>query len=953
LSQENHFSLCIYNKIEKFCNFALVKKIDKNEFITLKGIRVNNLKNIDIRIPLNSFTVITGVSGSGKSSLAFDTLYAEGQRRYIESLSSYARQFIGRMKKPEVDYIENIPPAIAVQQRKMNRNPRSTVGTTTEIYEYLKLLFTKIGRTFSPVSGEEVRRDSVSSAVDTVLKEFNEQKVYILCPIELTEKETINEKLDILLQNGYTRLFKDDKIVNIDEVLSDKKSKAKDKYLLLIDRLIVKKGDEKCYLRLSESVHTAFNESNGDCVIWSEEKSRSFCNRFEKDGIKFVKPSENFFSFNNSYGACPRCNGLGKVEDISEDLVVPNPNLSLYDGAVNCWKGVMMSQFQDDFIKKTHKVFPIYRPYKDLTEEQKHLLWHGNDKVIGILKFFELIRKESYKIQYRVLLSRYTGKTECPDCKGTRLRKDTQYVKIAGKSIIDLLLLPIDELMDFFDNLELTDYEYQVSERIIKEIKTRLHYLLEVGLNYLTLNRQFSTLSGGEAQRIMLATSIGSPLVGSMYILDEPTIGLHTIDTNRLINVLKDLRDEGNTVIVVEHDEDIIRNADYIIDIGPLAGRNGGEVVFEGVAKKILKDKKSLTAKYLRHELEIPIPKIHIQSKEYLEIKDAFDNNLQNVDFRLPLQEKVVVCGVSGSGKSTLINKTFVNALRLQLNLPTEYIPKCSKITGSLSVIKDIEVIDQNPIAKSSRSNPVLYVGAFDYIRELFAMQPLAKTRGYKAGYFSFNVEGGRCETCHGEGTVDIHMQFMPDVTLECEQCHGKRYKDEALDVKYKGKNISDVLAMTIDEAVEFFSDAKDSCCQKINHKLSVLQRTGLGYLQLGQPLSTVSGGEAQRIKLSTYLQEEEKSTPTLFVFDEPTTGLHFDDINKLNQCFDDLIRYGHSVLIIEHHLDIIKTADWLIELGPMGGKHGGKIIFEGTPEDLIQQDTPTSKFLKEKMISE
>ncbi len=929
-----------------------MKKIDKKEFITLKGIRVNNLKNIDVHIPLNSLTVITGVSGSGKSSLAFDTLYAEGQRRYIESLSSYARQFIGRMKKPEVDYIENIPPAIAVQQRKMNRNPRSTVGTTTEIYEYLKLLFTKIGRTYSPISGQEVKRDSVSSVVDTILKDFNEQKVYILCPIELTENETLKEKLDILLQNGYTRLFKDDKILNIDDVLNDKKSYRKDNFFLLIDRLIVKRDNEERYLRLSESVHTAFNESNGDCMIWSDKKSRNFSNRFEKDGIKFIKPTENFFSFNNSYGACPRCKGLGKVEDISEELVIPNPNLSLYEGAVNCWKGVIMSQFQDDFIKKTHKIFPIYRPYKDLTEQEKHLLWQGNDKVVGILKFFELLRKDNYKIQNRVLISRYTGKTKCPDCKGTRLRKDAQYVKINGKSIIDLLLLPIDELYDFFEHLELTDYEYQISERIVKEIKMRLHYLLEVGLSYLTLNRQFSTLSGGEAQRIMLATSIGSPLVGSMYILDEPTIGLHTIDTNRLIRVLKDLRDQGNTVIVVEHDEDIIRNADHIIDIGEKAGRNGGEVIFEGNVQKLLKDKKSLTAKYLRNELEIPIPTIHIQSKEYLEIKDAFDNNLQNIDLRVPLQEKVVVCGVSGSGKSTLINKTFVNALRLHLNIPVEYTPKCSKIMGSLSVIKDIEVFDQNPITKSSRSNPVLYVGAFDYIRELFADQSLARVMGYKAGYFSFNVEGGRCEYCHGEGTVDIHMQFMPDVTLECEHCHGKRYKDEALEVQYKGKNISDVLNMTIDEAVDFFSDNNNGYCQKINQKLSVLQRTGLGYLQLGQPLSTVSGGEAQRIKLSTYLQQQDNASPILFVFDEPTTGLHFDDINKLNQCFDDLIRLGHSVLIIEHHLDIIKTADWLIELGPKGGKQGGKIIFEGTIEQLVEKDTPTSKFLKEKIIT-
>ncbi|MBP3254047.1 MAG: excinuclease ABC subunit UvrA [Bacteroidales bacterium] len=925
-------------------------KKEERTFITLKGIRVNNLKNIDIKIPQNTLTVITGVSGSGKSSLAFDTLFAEGQRRYIESLSSYARQFIGRMKKPEVDFIENIPPAIAVQQRTMNRNPRSTVGTTTEIYEYLKLLFAKIGRTYSPISGKEVKRDSVSNVVDTLLNNYDGKKIYILCPVKESDSETLEDKLNILLQNGYTRLFYKEEIVQIEDYLSNKKKKSKDDILLLIDRLTVRGDDEENYLRLSESVHTAFSESDGDCVIWSEQKQEKFSNRFECDGMTFVKPSENFFSFNNSYGACPTCKGLGQIEGISEDLVITKPYLSVYEDVVNCWKGVMMSKFKEDFIKKAHKKFPVHKPYNELTEEQKHLLWYGDGNIIGIYPFFDLMRKESYKIQFRVLISRYTGRTVCPDCHGTRLRKDVAYVKINGKSIVDLLVMPVNELAEFFDNLTLTDYQTKIAERIIKEIKSRLHYLLEVGLNYLNLNRQCSTLSGGESQRIVLATSIGSPLVGSMYILDEPTIGLHTMDTDRLIGVLKDLRDEGNTVIVVEHDEDVIRNADYIIDIGPLAGIHGGEVVFAGTVKELIKDGKSLTAAYLCNKKKIAIPVRHIHSKEFLSIENVYANNLQNVTFKVPLNEKVVVCGVSGSGKSTLVNKVFVNAVRMHFDIPVEIQPHCSELKGSLSLIKDVQVVDQNPIGRSSRSNPALYIGAFDDIRDLYAAQPLAKTRGIKAGYFSFNVEGGRCEVCKGEGKVDIHMQFMADVTLECEECHGKRYREDVLEIKYKDKNISDVLAMTVDEAIEFFNDKTDAVCGKIIHKLSVLQRTGLGYLQLGQTLSTVSGGEAQRIKLATYLAKEHDSKPTLFVFDEPTTGLHLDDINKLNTCFDDLIRFGHSVLIIEHHLDIIKTADWLIELGPEGGKNGGKIIFEGTPEQLAASNTPTSKYLKQKL---
>ncbi|MBQ9253525.1 MAG: excinuclease ABC subunit UvrA [Bacteroidales bacterium] len=923
--------------------------------IIAKGIRVNNLKNIDIQIPQNSFTVITGVSGSGKSSLAFDTLFAEGQRRYIESLSSYARQFIGRMPKPEVDKIENIPPAIAVHQRTINRNPRSTVGTMTEIYEYLKLLYTKIGKTYSPISGREVKRDSVTNVVDYILDNYKEKRIYILCPIRVEKEEKFEQRLNILLQIGYTRLFSDGEIQKIEEVLQDEKllKQCKDSFLL-IDRLAIKGDREPLQLRLSESVHTAFNESNGDCTVWSDGETMQFSNRFEADGMEFVKPSENFFSFNNKYGACPTCQGLGMVEGISEDLVITKPYLSVYEDVVNCWKGVVMSHFKNDFINKAYKKFPIHKPYNELSQEQKDFLWNGDKNVIGINKFFELVKKESYKIQYRVLLARYRGRTLCPDCKGTRLRKDVDYVKINSKSLIDILVTPIDELVDFFKNLQLNEYEQKASDRILKEINSRLQYLMQVGLGYLTLNRQASTLSGGEAQRIVLSTNIGSPLVGSMYILDEPTIGLHTIDTNNLIKVLKDLRDEGNTVIVVEHDEDVIRNADYIIDIGPLAGKNGGEVVFAGKAKELMKNTKSLTAQYLRKEKGIPVPTLHHKSKEYLEIKNIFANNLNNVTLHMPLKQKVVVCGVSGSGKSTLINKVFVNALRMKLDIAIDYSPKCSEVEGSLSLVKDIQVIDQNAISRSSRSNPALYTGIFDDIRNLYSSQPLAKTRGLKAGYFSFNVEGGRCETCKGDGVIDIPMQFMADVTLECDECHGKRYKEEALEIKYKEKSISDVLNMTIDEAYEFFSDVQDTTVRKINSGLSILKQVGLGYLQLGQSLSTVSGGEAQRIKLAVFLSKGTNMQHTLFVFDEPTTGLHFDDIHKLNECFDALIQNGHSVVIIEHHLDIIKTADWIIELGPKGGKNGGKIIFEGTLEDMIvNADTPTSKFLKQKVMED
>ncbi|MBR1768851.1 MAG: excinuclease ABC subunit UvrA [Bacteroidales bacterium] len=927
----------------------------EENYISAKGIKVNNLQNIDIKIPQNSLTVITGVSGSGKSSLAFDTLFAEGQRRYIESLSSYARQFIGRMPKPEVERIENLPPAIAVHQRTINRNPRSTVGTMTEIYEYLKLLFTKIGKTFSPVSGKEVRRDSVTSVVDTIIKDYQGEKVYILCPAMQDKTADMKERLDVLLQMGYTRLFFNGEVLHIEDLLnSDNTKKSYKDAFLLIDRLSIKGEDESLILRLSESIRTAFNESEGACTVWSENKSDSFSNRFERDGIEFIKPTENFFSFNNKYGACPHCDGLGYVEGISEDLVITKPYLSLYDNVVNCWKGAIMSKFKDEFIRKAYRKFPVHKPYNQLTEEQRRFLWNGDDDVIGINQFFDIIKKESYKIQYRVMLAKYRGKTLCPECKGTRLRKEVDYVKIGGKSLIDILNMPVEDAAVFFDELVLDEYDSKASERILKEIKMRLNYLLKVGLGYLTLSRQASTLSGGEAQRIILANGIGSPLVGSMYILDEPTIGLHTTDTDNLIQVLKDLRDAGNTVIVVEHDEEVILSADWLIDIGPKAGRNGGKVIFQSKAEEILQNKESLTAQYLRKEKYIPLPSIFRKSKEFIQIDDIYENNLNGVSLKIPLNVKTIVCGVSGSGKSTLINKVLVNAVRQHLDLSPEHFPKCSELKGSVSLIQDIQVTDQNSIGRSSRSNPALYTGVFDDIRTLFASQPLAMARKIKPGYFSFNVEnGGRCETCKGEGTIEVKMQFMADVTLQCEDCHGKRYNHDALEIKYKDKTISDVLDMSVDEASDFFSADESNICRKITSNLRVMQKVGLGYLSLGQSLSTLSGGEAQRIKLAVYLQKGSSLKPTLFVFDEPTTGLHFDDIHKLNECFEALIENGHSVVIIEHHLDIIKTADWIIELGEGGGKHGGKIIFEGTPLDMVNKaDTPTSKYLKEKYKS-
>ncbi len=918
--------------------------------IVAKGIKVNNLKNIDVNIPTNKLVVITGVSGSGKTSLAFDTLFAEGQRRYVESLSSYARGFLGRMNKPEVEKISGLSPAIAVEQRVMNRNPRSTVGTTTEIYEYIKLLFARIGKTYSPISNKEVKRHSVQNVVDEVLETFeNQTKILVVSPLKLRPKEDFKEKLELLIQLGYVRIIIEGKIHRIEDVLEEKKLKLKE-IDLLIDRLTIEKNNDEIYMRLSDSVHTAFNESDGFCnIINAEGEVFYYSNRFEADGITFVKPSANFFSFNNPYGACKTCSGSGQIEGISEDLVITRPDLSVYEGVVNCWKGEIMKKFQKDFINQAFEKFPIHKPYNQLTEQQKDFLWNAKGKVTGINQFFEFIKSESYKIQYRVLLSRYTGRTTCPECKGTRLRKDASYVKISGKSIIDLMLLPIDELLEFFNTLELNEYEEKVSQRLLTEIKTRLNYLIEVGLGYLTLNRQSSTLSGGESQRISLATSLGSPLVGSMYILDEPTIGLHSCDTNRLINVLLKLRDIGNTVIVVEHDEEVIKAADYIVDIGPFAGQNGGEVVFSGDYEKMLENANTLTAQFIRGERKIPLSETTRNWKEFLQINNVLENNLKGISLKLPLKVKTVICGISGSGKTTLVKKALLPSIQGHLGLSMDCVPKCSPIEGSLSLIEAIEMVDQNPIGRSSRSNPVTYLGAFDDIRTLFADQPLAKKRGLKPGYFSFNTEGGRCEECKGEGSITISMQFMADVILKCEHCNGQRYKEEALEIKYREKSIAEILDMTIEEAYDFFSQDDSNLCRRISQKIYSLIKVGLGYLKLGQSSITLSGGEAQRIKLAYFLSKGSNEKKTIFIFDEPSTGLHFYDILKLNQCFDELVNLGHTIVIIEHNLDIIKTADWIIELGPGGGKKGGNIIFEGTPKSLLQEDTPTSKYLKEK----
>jgi excinuclease ABC subunit A len=929
----------------------------KAKNIYIKGARVHNLKNIDVEILRNKLVVITGLSGSGKSSLAYDTLYAEGQRRYVESLSSYARQFLGRMSKPEVDSITGISPAIAIEQKVKTFNPRSTVGTSTEIYDYLKLLFARIGKTYSPVSGKLVKKHSVTDVVDYIISLETGSKVLILSPLILKNGRTLKEQLSILLQQGFSRIIVEDVIYRIDEYeLKSKPSKKDKKIFILIDRIVLNEIGPDIIKRFSDSVQTAFYEGDNNCVIdsfdeKSEKSSKIFSNRFEADGISFDEPSVNLFTFNNPYGACKSCEGFGNVIGIDEDLVIPNKSLSVFDEAIVCWKGEKMSEWKDQLVMNAYKFeFPLHRAYFDLSNEEKELLWTGNKYFGGINDFFKFVEKESYKIQYRVMLARYRGKTICPECRGTRIRKEASFVKISEKSIVDIVRLPINELVLFFENLKLNDYDQKVSKRIIDEINNRLKYLQDVGLGYLNLNRTSSTLSGGESQRINLATSLGSSLVGSMYILDEPSIGLHPRDTFRLIKVLKQLRDIGNTVIVVEHDEDIIKNADQIIDIGPLAGTHGGEVVFNGNFKDLLKSKISYTAKYLNHELNIEPPSTRRKWKSFIEVLGASENNLKNVNVKFPLNILTVVTGVSGSGKTSLVKKILYSAIKKIQGGYNEKTGKYLKLEGDLSSVNNIELVDQNPIGRSSRSNPVTYIKAYDEIRTLFSDQKLAKARGYKPGFFSFNIEGGRCEECQGDGVVKIEMQFMADVYLTCESCGGKRFKDEVLDVEYRGKNITDILDFTVEEALSFFNlpGSATAIENRIYNRMKPLFDVGLGYVKLGQPSSTLSGGEAQRLKLASFLTKGGSENNTLFIFDEPTTGLHFHDINKLYQAITALIEIGHTVIIIEHNMQLIKCADWIIDLGPEGGDKGGNIVFEGTPDEIIKcKESYTGNFLK------
>ncbi len=937
-------------------NAEIEENIKIAETISIKGARVHNLKNIDVEIPRNELVIITGLSGSGKSSLAFDTLYAEGQRRYVESLSAYARQFLGRMNKPDVDYIHGISPAIAIEQKVISRNPRSTVGTTTEIYDYLKLLFARIGTTYSPISGNKVKRFFVSDVVDQIQKLPKETAFAITCPLILKPERNLKQQLSILIQQGYSRAYLNDEMVRIEDLIKLENIVPED-INLLIDRVIVDAEGE--YLsRVADSINTAFYEGNGDCNIWifdSERKIKdklNFNNRFELDGIKFEEPTLDFFSFNNPVGACKKCEGFGWVLGIDEDLVVPDKTLSVYEDAVVCWKGEKMSEWKQDFIHKAaSEGFPIHRPYKDLTAEQKKLLWEGNHKVFGINFFFKQVEEQTYKIQYRVMLSRYRGRTVCPDCRGTKLRKDASYVKIAGKSIIDLVLMPVSELETFINEIKLSEYEQKVASRILIELKNRLGYLNDVGLGYLTLNRSSNTLSGGESQRIHLATNLGSSLVGSIYILDEPSIGLHPRDTKKLVSVVKKLRDNGNTVVVVEHDEEFMRAADTILDLGPKAGSQGGELVFQGNHKQLLKAEKSLTAKYLTGKMQIQIPDHRRKWNKSIQLQAYNLNNIKEIQTKIPLEVLTVITGVSGSGKTTLIKEIFYPlAVRIP-NGEKSISNKNGKIEGDFKFVTQVEMIDQNPIGKSTRSNPVTYLKIYDDIRNLFANQKIAKMNNLKPLHFSFNVAGGRCEECEGEGTVAIEMQFMPDIVIECESCHGKRFKEEILEVTFEGKNIYDILELTIDDAIIFFKNSEDKLSQKISERLQPLQDVGLGYVKMGQSSSTLSGGEAQRIKLASFLAKSNIGEKILFIFDEPTTGLHFYDVQKLLDSLQALINQGHTVVVIEHNLDVIKCADWIIDIGPDSGDKGGNIVFEGLPEDLIKEKNSfTAKFLKEKL---
>ena len=925
--------------------------MSQNRNIVIKGARVNNLKNVDVEIPRGKLVVVTGLSGSGKSSLAFDTLYAEGQRRYVESLSSYARQFLGQMNKPECDFIKGIPPAIAIEQKVNNRNPRSTVGTSTEIYEYLKLLYARIGKTYSPISGNLVKKNSPEDLVECMKQRPEGTRFMLLAPIPQRKGRDLSDQLQIYLQQGFSRIALGKEIIRIEEYAP----KKGDKPSLLIDRLSVSDSNETAS-RLLDSAETAFYEGNGTCMIqfMDEEKPHTFSIRFEADGMEFEEPTEQMFSFNSPIGACPDCEGFGRIVGIDEDLVVPNKTLSVYDGAVFCWRGEKMGEWKNEFCRRAPQDnFPIFEPYYNLTQEQKDYLWHKGPWIeeygegISIDNFFNMVKANQYKIQYRVMLARYRGKPICPTCHGTRLKKEASYVKVGGASIIELIEMPITKLKNHFDNLVLDEHDSAIAKRILTEIRNRIDCLLDVGLGYLTLNRLSNTLSGGESQRINLVTSLGSALVGSLYILDEPSIGLHSRDTGRLINVLYRLRDLGNTVVVVEHDEEIIRAADYIIDVGPKAGSYGGNIVYHGDMNGIEKGSNSYTLKYLLGEETIEVPKHRRTSNNFINIKGARENNLKGIDVNIPLNVFTVVSGVSGSGKSTLVRDILYRSLMRHFGNTCDAPGQCEGVDGALKQLCGVEFIDQNPIGKSSRSNPVTYLKVYDDIRHLFAQQPLAKQLGFGAGYFSFNSDGGRCEECKGEGTITVSMQFMADLKLACEACHGKRSKTEVLEVKFHGKNIHDILEMTIGDAINFFQEHGQ---KRIAENLQPLQDVGLAYIKMGQSSSTLSGGENQRVKLAYYLSQQ-SDRPTMFIFDEPTTGLHFHDIKKLMKSFERLLERGHTLVVIEHNIDVMKCADHIIDLGPEGGDEGGNLVACGTPEEVAKCEVSyTGQFLKEKL---
>ncbi len=928
--------------------------ISKNgEFITIKGARMHNLRNIDVHIPRNKLVVITGMSGSGKSSLAFDTLYAEGQRRYVESLSSYARQFLGKIDKPSVDDIDGISPAIAIEQKVSSRSSRSTVGTSTEIYDYLKLMYARIGRTISPISGKQVKRAEIEDVVEDIYRQEEGSKFMISFPVKLSDGQNWKDRLEIAKGQGYSRVLKGDEIRSIEDISPENG----DTIYPILDRLVLKLEDDSNRSRIADSIELAMSEGFGDMRLTYIDgkgmKHVDFNHRFELDDMTFEVPSVNFFSFNNPYGACKRCEGFGSVIGVDPDLVIPNKNFSIFEDAIVCWKGEKMSRYKDELIENAHHFdFPIHRPYYELTQEQKDLLWTGNEYFKGLDAFFRFLESKTHKIQYRVMLSRYRGKAICPDCRGTRLRPDADFVKVDNKSIIDLVNMPITRLAEHFRNIKLSDFEIKVVQRIIVEINSRLECLLDVGLGYLTLNRLSSTLSGGETQRINLATSIGSSLVGSLYILDEPSIGLHTRDTRRLIKVLKNLRDLGNTVVVVEHDDEIMNAADYIIDLGPEAGSQGGQLVFEGSLKNLLKFDDSLTAGYLNGNLKIDIPSQRRKWDRAIKVVGASEHNLKNIDVEFPLRAFTSVTGVSGSGKTTLVSKILFPAVSKMLGGYGDKTGAHAAVTGDVDDIDRIEFIDQNPIGKSSRSNPVTYIKAYDDIRSLFAALPQAKMRGYKPSHFSFNVDGGRCDVCKGDGTVTIEMQFMSDIIMKCDHCNGKRFNEDVLELKHRDKDISDILEMTIDEAIDFFASGEASAEKRIADKLKPLQDVGLGYVHLGQPSNTLSGGEAQRIKLAFYLSKGHSSDAEriFFIFDEPTTGLHFHDIKKLLNSFEALIKLGHTIVTIEHNLDVVKCADWVIDLGPEGGDEGGGLLFAGTPENLIEcKESYTGEALRDK----